>query len=149
MVPVEQMTSVRFAEMARRLGQDARRLGHDVPTFRSPPRIAGTRRSIRRRPDGSASVAVQLRGRPLLAVAADMVDGIAATNRLDGRAADALRDALWATVTEIAERSAPAPVGSSSADATARPSGGRVVAHPASMRGAGEESIDGSARVAA
>ncbi len=96
------MTSVRFAEMARRLGQDARRLGHDVPTFRSPPRIAGTRRSIRRRADGSASVAVQLRGRPLLAVASDMVDGIAAANRLTGRAADALRDELWATVAEVA-----------------------------------------------
>ncbi len=38
----------------------------------------------------------------MLAVAADMVDGIAATNRLEGAAADALRDALWRTVTEVA-----------------------------------------------
>ncbi len=67
------------------------------------------RRSIRRRADGTASVAVQLRGRPLLAVASDMVDGIAAANRLDGRAADALRDELWATVADLVAASPAGP----------------------------------------
>ena len=73
---------VRFAAAARRLGGEARRRGLVVPGFRSPPRLPGAERSIRRRPDGAAVVAVRVHGRSLEAVVADMVEGVLAANRL-------------------------------------------------------------------
>lgn len=91
--------AVRFAEAARRLAAAARADGLDVPTFRSPPRRATLRRSVRRRPDGSTAVSVQTRGRPLVAVVADMIDGIVAVNELDDAAADRVHDSMWAAMT--------------------------------------------------
>jgi len=79
--PASEVTSVHFAKIAQELVGVARSEGLIVPTFRSPPRSSGLRRSIRRRPDGSATVSVALRGRPAAAVVADMIDGLAAANR--------------------------------------------------------------------
>ena len=75
-----------FAAAARRLGDTARAAGLAVPAFRSPPRVAGAERTIRRYPGGTV-VSVQLRDRSREAVAADMVEGVVATNRLTGDAA--------------------------------------------------------------
>jgi hypothetical protein len=72
---------VRFATAARRLSDEARRRGLVVPGFRSPPRLPGALRSIRRRPDGAFVVAVRVHGRSLEAVVTDMVDGVLAANR--------------------------------------------------------------------
>jgi hypothetical protein len=91
-------TSVRFAAAVRTLGVEARRRGLAVPGFRSPPRLRGVDRSLRRRVDGGAMVAVVLRGRPWPAVLADLVEGVVAANRLSGPAADQARAALWAAV---------------------------------------------------
>lgn len=44
------------------------------------------------------AVAVQLNGRPFVAVVADMIDGVVAANRLDGPAADQARRVLWVAV---------------------------------------------------
>jgi hypothetical protein len=85
--------TLRFADAARRLTAAARAAGLAVPAFRSPPRLAGADRSIRRYPGGTV-VSVQLRGRPFADVAADMVDGVLAANRLAGPAAEHLRVAL-------------------------------------------------------
>ena len=52
-----------FADLARRLGQRARALGLAVPGFRTPPCVGGSVRTLRRRGDGTAVVAVQVRGR--------------------------------------------------------------------------------------
>jgi hypothetical protein len=93
-------TTLGFAAAARALGEEARRRGLVAPGFRSPPRIAGAARSLRRRDDG-AVVAVALRGRPLSAVLADMVDGVVAANRLGGDDAKDVRDALWRVVGEM------------------------------------------------
>lgn len=90
--------SLRFAEAARLLGDATRRDGLRPPTFRSPPRVLGRDRSLRRRADGSVAVAVQLNGRPFVAVVADMIDGVVAANRLDGPAADQARRVLWVAV---------------------------------------------------
>ena len=90
--------SLRVAEAVRSLGIEARRHGLAMPAFRSPPRLAGVHRSLRRRPDGGIVVAIVLRGRPWAAVLADMIDGVIAANRLDGTRADATRGALWASV---------------------------------------------------
>lgn len=91
-------TSLRFAAAARLLGQTARRRGLEVPGFRSPPRLQGADRSLRRHASGTATVSVRLRGRPWPAVLADMIDGVVAANRLSGNQADRARTALWAAV---------------------------------------------------
>lgn len=88
----------RFAAAARRLTAETRRLGMVAPAFRSPPRLSGVARSLRRRSDGGAVVAVVLRGRPWPAVLADLIDGVVVANRLEGVAADRARSALWAAM---------------------------------------------------
>src|SRR5262245_30851166 len=75
-----------FAGAARRLGDAARAAGLAVPAFRSPPRVAGAVRTIRRYPGGTV-VSVQVRDRSPEAVAADMVEGVVVANRLTGDAA--------------------------------------------------------------
>jgi len=69
-----------------------------APSFRSPPRTSGRDRALRRRADGSVSVAVRLSGRPFVAVVADMIEGTIAANRLEGQVAEDLRRRLWAAV---------------------------------------------------
>jgi hypothetical protein len=91
-------TTVQFAEAARGLAERCRARGLAVPGFRSPPAHPTASRTIRRRPDGSAIVAVRVRGRPLGAVVADMVDGVIAVNRLTGAEAEQVRAELLAEV---------------------------------------------------
>jgi hypothetical protein len=85
---------VRFAALARAVSVEARRLGLDVPGFRSPPGLVGVDRSLRRREGGAPSVAVRLAGRSDDAVAIDLVDGVLAANRVSGEAAARLRRRL-------------------------------------------------------
>ena len=91
-------TALHFAELARTLGVAARAQGLTMPAFRSPPRVAGAHRTVRRRV-GGVTVAVRLRGRPWPAVVADMVEGVVVANRLAGVAADHARAALWEAAT--------------------------------------------------
>lgn len=90
--------SVRFSEAARVLAGVARRGGLVAPGFRSPPRLPGADRTIRRWPRGGPVVAVRLRDRPFEHVLADMVDGVVAANGLTGAEADRWRAALQAAV---------------------------------------------------
>jgi len=83
----------------------ARSLGLETPVFRSPPRIVGVSRTIRRRPDGQAVVAIAFRNRPWNAVLADMIDGVLHVNELAGAEASRARDDLWETFS-VAERAA-------------------------------------------
>ena len=92
--------SIRFAAAARRLAVACRARGLAVPGFRSPPRVPATARTIRRRPDGTAVVAVAVRGRPFEQVAADMVEGVVVANHLAGPPAEVVRGALLAAVLE-------------------------------------------------
>jgi hypothetical protein len=87
-------SSIRFVRAVQALGAAARARGLVVPGFRSPPRLTGVQRSIRRFPNG-AMVAVVVRGRPWPAVLADLVEGVIAANALVGPAADSARSALW------------------------------------------------------
>jgi hypothetical protein len=87
-------TSLRFAEAARCLADATRPRRLVAPSFRSPPRIPGDR-SIRKRVDGGATVAVRYRGRPWPAVLADMVEGVVVTNDLVAEPAARLRTDLW------------------------------------------------------
>jgi hypothetical protein len=87
--------ALRFAHAARALAIEARRHGLVVPGFRTPPRLAGVDRSLRRR-NGGVSVAVRVRGRAWEAVVADLIAGIVVVNGLVGPEADRVRAALWA-----------------------------------------------------
>lgn len=91
-------TSLRFADAARRLAAACRQRGLVVPAFRSPPSLPATDRTVRRRADGGAVVAVRVRGRPLSAVLADLVEGVVVVNRLGGAEAEAARSHLLAAV---------------------------------------------------
>lgn len=91
-------TTVQFAEAARCLADRCRARGLIVPGFRSPPAHPTAARTVRRRPDGSAIVAVRIRDRALRAVVADMVDGVVIVNALTGADRDRIRAELLAEV---------------------------------------------------
>ncbi len=98
--------SLRFAAAARTLGDAARRAGYVAPTFRSPPKIAGRTRTIRRHRSGGATVSLVVKSRPWFAVLSDMIEGFVAVNRTGDAAADLvmgerLRDVLWDAVEVI------------------------------------------------
>ena len=88
-------TAIRFAEAARALGDAARGCGLSVPAFRSPPRLGGVDRTIRRRRDGGSTIAICLKERPWPAVLADMVEGVVVANQLLGADAMRARTTLW------------------------------------------------------
>ena len=69
-----------------------------MPGFRSPPALPATDRTLRRRTDGGAVVAVRVRGRPLAAVLADLVEGVVVVNQLSGAEAEAVRSDLLGAV---------------------------------------------------
>lgn len=87
-------TTTQFAAAARLLASEAQRCGLEAPGFRSPPRIVGFDRTIRRRQAGGV-VAVALRGRPFIAVLSDMIEGVIVVNQLRTPDADRVRTALW------------------------------------------------------
>lgn len=89
--------AVAFGDLVRRVGTAARAAGLVVPAFRSPPRVPGAARSIRRLP-GGAVVSVRIGARSESAVAVDLVDGVIAANRLDERTAARMRAALLRSV---------------------------------------------------
>jgi hypothetical protein len=90
---MENLPALRFAEAARRLGAAAHAAGLTVPAFRSPPRLAGAERTIRRYPGGTV-VSVRLRDRPFEAALDDMVEGVLVANRVEPADAVRLRDVL-------------------------------------------------------
>jgi hypothetical protein len=98
---VAQSSSLHFASTVQALGQASRSLGLAVPGFRSPPRLLGVHRSIKRWPAGGATVAVVVRGRPWAAVQADLIEGVVAANGLVGQAADRVRGELWLAVAPV------------------------------------------------
>ncbi|MFM7258423.1 MAG: hypothetical protein ACKO1E_07510 [Acidimicrobiaceae bacterium] len=97
------LVSTRYAEFAvaaRVLASQAHRHGLKPPGFRSPPRVIGVDRSLRRI-NGGVVVSVLLRGRPFVAVLSDMVEGVVVANRLIGRDAEIARTVLWASVESL------------------------------------------------
>lgn len=84
-----------FAAAARVVAGGARSLGLVAPSFRTPPKVAGPPRTLRRSGDGSVTVAVALRSRPWSAVLADLIEGVVAANGIEGVAAAGCRDELW------------------------------------------------------
>lgn len=92
-------TASTFTAAARALSQAAAELDLVVPGFRSPPRIVGVNRTIKRSPDGVGGVvAVRVSGRPFTAAIGDMIEGVLVVNRLDPAQADSARSHLWRTM---------------------------------------------------
>jgi hypothetical protein len=91
-----QATAIEFSETVRQVVTLARHQGLRPPVFRSPPRLAGVDRSIRRRPNGTVVVAVRRGGRPLAAIQSDVIDGVVAASELGATQADRFRRAAWA-----------------------------------------------------
>ena len=101
-------SSLRFAAAARALGEVARAAGLVVPGFRSPPRLAGVDRTMRRQVDSlgvaAITVSVRIKGRPWVSVLADMIDGVIVANSLEGPTAGAARTVMWGAVEADAMR---------------------------------------------
>lgn len=91
----------RFAEAGRRLAETAAESGVQAPSFRTPPRVAGVDRTIRRAACGSALVSVRSRGRAFSAVLADMIEGVVCANGLSPQDAARLRNELWQATEDI------------------------------------------------
>ena len=88
-----------FAGTARRLAAAARARGLQAPGFRTPPRHPGWNRTIRRYPDGTALVAVRVKGRLWDDVVDDLIDGVLTLNELHGALAAEVRLGLWNDLT--------------------------------------------------
>lgn len=94
--------TAKFTAAARVLAQRAAELDLVVPGFRSPPRIVGVNRSIRRARDGRGGVvAVRLADRPFTAAVGDMIEGVLCINGLDAAEADRVRTQLWRTMLQF------------------------------------------------
>lgn len=87
-------STVDFASAARALAAAARRRGLLGPSFRCPPRLIGVDRTLRRQGE-AVTVSVRIRGRPWVAVLADMIEGVVVANRLQPPQADRVRAELW------------------------------------------------------
>ncbi len=99
-------TSLQFAATVRTLSGAARLQELVVPGFRTPPKVPGAERTVRRRPDGGATVAVVVKGRPYQAVIADLIEGIVVTNDLSGARATRVRTHLWEAVVSATDQAA-------------------------------------------
>lgn len=100
--------AVQFSDSVRRVVDLAVRGGLSAPVFRSPPRIEGVDRTIRRGRN-SAVVAVRRQGRPLAAVQADVIEGVVAANGLEGVRADRFRRAAWNRLEQSSRHDAAGP----------------------------------------
>ena len=87
--------SMQFALAARAISRQLASRRLSVPNFRCPPRLTGANRTLRRRADGAAIIAVRLAGRPTASVFEDMIEGVVVALRVTGAPADALRHDLW------------------------------------------------------
>jgi hypothetical protein len=106
---ITELPALRFADAARRLGAAAHEAGLRVPAFRSPPRVPGAARTIRRYPAG-AVVSVRLRDRPFAEVVADMVDGVLAANQVPAADGPRVRSRLISSLDAALDATADATV---------------------------------------
>ncbi len=93
-----------FAGTARRLAAAARARGLAAPGFRTPPRREGSNRTIRRYPDGTALVAVRVKGRLWDDVVDDLIAGVLTLNDLHGAQAAEVRLGLWCDLSDTVSR---------------------------------------------
>jgi hypothetical protein len=95
--------TMQFTAAARVLAQAAAECQLVVPGFRSPPRVVGVNRTIRRAHTGEGGVvAVRLIDRPLAVILGDMIEGVIVINNLNPTQADRVRTHLWSVMSQFA-----------------------------------------------
>ena len=95
--------TMQFTAAARVLAQAAAECELVVPGFRSPPRVVGVNRTIRRSHTGEGGVvAVRLVDRPLAVILGDMIEGVIVLNNLNATQADRIRTHLWSAMSQFA-----------------------------------------------
>lgn len=82
--PTDRVTFAGFTSLALLLSAWARANDLQVPQYRSPPRMLGVTRTLRRTPGSRPVVSVRLVGRDRSRVVRDMVDGLLAVNPQPG-----------------------------------------------------------------
>ena len=98
----------KFTGAARVLAQRVAELNLVAPGFRSPPRIVGVNRTIRRSRDGEGGVvAVRIADRPFTATIGDMIEGVIVINNLVPTEADRVRTLLWRTMLQFTVETSP------------------------------------------
>lgn len=121
-------STARFTEAARVLAHHVAEMGLVVPGFRTPPRMVGVNRTLRRPPrtPGEAPagatvvtaggamggvvggvVAVRIADRPFTAVIGDMIEGVIVLNLLSPTEADRARTHLWRVMLKFTVDSTP------------------------------------------
>ena len=131
-------SALQFAETVRQVVVLARHHRLRPPVFRSPPRLEGVDRSIRRRPNGTVVVAVRRVDRPLAVVQADVIEGVLAANGVVG-SRRTVRHAAWERLTGGGDRPAATRTGGRYGAGPCRPSGLKADRWPFSS-GAGGDS---------
>ena len=102
-------SATKFTAAARVLAAAVADMQLVVPGFRSPPRIIGVNRTIKRsRETAGGVVAVRLSDRPFTAVIGDMIEGVLAINQLSVPEADAARTYLWRVMLQFTVEHTPA-----------------------------------------
>lgn len=99
--PAPPCSSLEFTVLARALNAAARTAGlPPAVAWRSPPAVPGVTRTLRRRPDGGAIVAIAFHDRPVDAVAGDMLTGLLRSHGLNatGEVGRQLRAAVLDTL---------------------------------------------------
>ena len=86
--------SIKFSIAVRTLGRIADQLGYRIPQFRCPPPSAKYQRSVRKTGDENLSISIVIRGRPWLAILADIVEGFVIANIQSGQDSE-IRNILW------------------------------------------------------
>ncbi len=110
--PIQSAPTVRFAQMARTIVDAARSLGLRSPGFMAPPRHTTADRTITRtgtrtrtggdnKNNESCLVAVRVKGRPLAAIKADIIEGVIVANNLTVDEAVPVRKELWCCLTTL------------------------------------------------
>ena len=86
--------SIQFSIAVRTLGRIADQLGYRIPQVRGPPPSAKYQRSVRKTGDENLSISIVIRGRPWLAILADIVEGFVIANTQSGQDSE-IRNILW------------------------------------------------------
>ncbi len=107
-VDMSSSATSKFTAAARVLAQRVSELNLVVPGFRSPPRIVGVNRTVRRSRDGEGGVvAVRIADRPFTATIGDMIEGVIVINNLVPTEADRVRTLLWRTMLQFTVETSP------------------------------------------
>ena len=86
--------SIQVTKADRTLGRIADQLGYRIPPFRCPPPSAKYQRSVRKTGEENLSISIVIRGRPWLAILADIVEWFVIAKTQSWQDSE-IRNILW------------------------------------------------------